>query len=287
MVLFLTTYFIFSTFIDTLLICLSRILYKSTKAGMSIYLFSNICNLIISYFLTPKRRYFNKYILLITGGFNLSTIFYFISIYMNLSSVKFNNYYSIKILLVSVLSIILLKIRYKPIQYLGKLFIILGILLQFNTDKDLSVNYAVLTAVLAGFFNAFSTVLFEFKVKDTFLSMYEYLFTFNILYLPFNLAFAGIECYIYKSYIIFSKYIFYILVILNIISLQMSVFLSIKVDSFERTIISILCNMMASMFSDIYLDFKFDIKTFISFIFVTAGTILYVTYKKTNDENKD
>lgn len=287
MFLFLFMYSIFCISLDTILICLSRTLFKNTKAGMSIYLFSNISNLIIAYFLTPKKKYFNKYILLITGGFNFSTICYFLSIYMNMSSVKFNNYYSIKILLVSILSMIFLKAKYGPLQYLGKILIGLGILLQFNSDKDLYFNFSILTAILSGTFNALSTVLFEYKVKDTLISMYEYIFTFNVLYLPFNIIFASIECYFYESYKIFFKWFFYILIILNVISLQLSVFLSLKVDSFERTIISVLCNMMAGMFSDVFLDLKFDIKTFLSLIFITVGTILYITYKKINNENKD
>ncbi|KAK6090583.1 hypothetical protein P3W45_000306 [Vairimorpha bombi] len=273
-------------FLNTAIITLARIFFKDTKAGMSIYLFANLLNLMISYFKTDEVVFFEPNILIITTGFTLSTVLYFTSMYMNMSSTSFNNYYSLKILTVSVFSIILLRTKYRNLQWLGKFLIACGIITQFISDKNLDFSYAIFTAMLSGIFNAFSTVMFEYKIKDRLTSIWRYLFTFNFCYVPFNLLCAILEYRQYQNENAFLMVPFYILVFLNVFALQMSVYLSMKVDSFERTIISVVCNMISSILSDILLEFKFDLFSIISFVLVFSGTMIYICFKVGTEDIK-
>ncbi|WUR04035.1 GDP-mannose transporter [Vairimorpha necatrix] len=286
MYLFLLSYSLFDILLTSSTIIISRLFLKDTKSGMLIYFFTNCINLLLALFRTDKVVYLNRYILLITCGFTTSTIFYFLSIYMKMSSVSFNNYYSCKIIIVSVLSISLMRTKYHKMQWIGKSLISLGIMTQFYYDKQTTFSWSIFTALSSGFFNALSTVLFEHKVRDNLSSMWEYLFTVNFCYIPFNLISAIVERSYYKSTNALLVSYFYILIFFNVLSTQASVYLSMNVDSFERTIISVVCNIISSLVSDIIMKIEVKTESLIGFGLVFIGTLLYVGFKeKTNGSN--
>ena len=284
---FLIFYCIIDTFINTTILVIARTYFKNIKVGMLIYFFANICNLLIAYFKINKLVYYNRDVLIITGGFNLASVFYFLSIYMNISSITFNNYYSLKILIVSIFSMYLMSTKYNKWQWLGKALISLGIFIQFENDKTQKFSWAIVTAAFSGLFNAFSTVHFEHRVKNSISSIWNYLFTYNLCYIPFNLCFAVVENSTYNNKTALLTLPFYILVLLNILSSQMSIYLSMQVDSFERSIISMICNISSSCISDIWLDFKIDYLSLYSLFFVSSGTLLYMCFKRYNLQDKN
>ncbi|KAF9764677.1 hypothetical protein NGRA_0367 [Nosema granulosis] len=273
--------------VSTTIISLSRLFIKDYKAVMMVYLFSNIVNLGISSFTVKKKVYYDPHVSSICLCFTLSSILYFLSFYMEIPSVTFSNYYSLRVVIVSFISSYFLNKRYTPMQLTGKILIIFGVAVQLVNDKSQKVQPYILSSIGSGFFNAMAAVLFEAKVKNQIKNVFSYIFTYNLSYLPFNIITAFMEYNKYKYNFLFTHWIFYMLVTLNVVSAYMSLYLSMSCDSFERTIISNVVSLLSALFSDMIIFRKFDLLPFLGFSFIFIGIYLYVKNKHVEEVEKE
>lgn len=273
--------FVFAELIfTTTLICLSRTYIKDCKAGMMIYFFTNFLNILISSSKAKTRTYFNLPILTISFCYTASSLLQMISFYMNISSVTFSNYYSLRVVIVSLISSFVLNKKYTIMQRSGKVLVILGVIIQFFADKSNSLKPYILFSIGSGAFNAVAAVIFEAKIKNRISDVFSYIFTYSFSYIPFNVIASIFEYNKYRYDFLFKHWIFYVLIVLHVISTYMSLFLSMSCDSFERTIISNVVGLLASLFSDLILLGKCDIFPLIGFTFVFVGIYLYINNKR-------
>lgn len=180
------------------------------------------------------------------------------------------------------LSITILKKKFKVIQYIGQLIILIGILIVplSNTSKFEKTKFSFIPCfgvISAGFCSSLGSIVFEKHIRRKITDFYSYLFFYSTISFLLSSAFVTFE-FVFKEINVsdnFAEPLLYKLTFMFTLLTMTITFYSTKICPIKRTFLLQLITMLANTILHVYLGEEIKKGTWLSLFLCNLGFLCY------------
>lgn len=262
-------------------LCIQSILFRKygTKglSGVLPLILIDIIRLLVSAFRLKKRVIFKRDIFVLSVIYQLQNLLLW-RYAARLSPVYITICIQTRIVHICILSLLILKMRFTYLQYLGQAIIIAGVYIPvIGKDKTNFDMEAILGILLSGFLASVGSIYFEQRIRRTIKDFWSYTFSFNSFSLLMSITLTTLDVFTGGPSLletVKSVNLYYAVVSTSIGTMLVS-YLSTNACPMRRTFFTTIISALASVFVQYLLRIETSWQQIIALGTVNAGACLY------------